>query len=106
LPAPTRIGDMTEGTCNIGQKCCPHARSGTNLRGSPNVIIEGLSAHRVDDTGATNCPHGGQFVSLIGSSSVFINGKQVTREGDTTVCASCGLSGVHVSGATSVFIGG
>lgn len=106
MPAATRIGDGTTGTCDLGLDCCPHGRSGTNTTGSPNVFINGLAAHRQSDTGGTNCPHGGTFITTGGSSTVFINGRPATRIGDATTCQACGKAGAHTSGSGNVFIGG
>jgi uncharacterized Zn-binding protein involved in type VI secretion len=106
LPAMTRIGDATEGKCDLGLPCCPHGRSGTNASGSPNVFANGRPIHRAGDEGPTNCPHGGTFRSATGSSKVFANGRAVTRVGDRTVCESCGVSGAHSEGSPNVFAGG
>jgi uncharacterized Zn-binding protein involved in type VI secretion len=106
MPAATRLGDNTAGTCNIGASCCPHSRTGTNSTVSPNVFINGLGVHRLSDTGPTNCPHGGTFKSVSASSSVFANGQGITRIGDTTQCIACGLTGSHTTGSPNVFVGG
>ena len=106
MPAATRLGDSTSGVCDLGLPDCPHSRSGTNAVVSGDVNINGLGAHRKNDTGPTNCPHGGTFQSVGASSTVFINGRGATRIGDSTVCVVCGQSGSHVSGSPNVFIGG
>ena len=106
MPAATRLGDHTTGTCNIGLPCCPHGRSGTNSEVSDNVIINGKGVHRKTDTGPCNCPHGGTFKTVGGSSTVFVNGKAVTRVGDETVCINCGQSGSHTEGSPNVIVGG
>ena len=80
MPAATRLGDGTTGTCNMGLPCCPHGRSGTNGTVSGNVFINGLGAHRRGDTGSTNCPHGGTFASTGASATVFINGSEHTGQ--------------------------
>ena len=99
MPAVTRIGDTTSGTCNKGLPCCPHGRTGTNGTASPNVTVNGIQLHRLNDTGPTNCPHAG-------SGTVTCNGRPVVRVGDATVCQSCGLGGTHVSGSPNVTAGG
>ncbi len=106
MPAATRLGDGTTGTCNMGFDCCPHGRSGTNSQVSGNVFINGLGTHRLGDTGPTNCPHGGVFQSSGASSTVFVNGRGLTRIGDATVCIACGMSGSHTGGSPNVFAGG
>jgi uncharacterized Zn-binding protein involved in type VI secretion len=106
MPACARVSDATTGICDLKLPCCPHARSGTNSVGSPNVFINGKLAHRLNDSGPTNCPHGGTFNSVVGSSNVIVNGQPLTRIGDTTQCIVCGQSGSHVSGSPDVFAGG
>lgn len=106
MPAATRLGDGTSGTCDVGADCCPHGRGGTNSAVSSDVLINGLGAHRKGDTGPTNCPHGGTFQSVGASGSVMINGRGATRIGDSTVCMGCGLSGSHTGGSSNVIIGG
>lgn len=105
MPAITKVGDKTQGICDLKLPDCPHARSGTNSTGSPNVYVNGSPVHRKDDTGSTNCPHGGTFTSVSGSSTVFVNGKPVTRIGDTTTCGTCGEPGTHSTGSANVFAG-
>lgn len=106
MPAVTRIGDGTTGTCNIGKDCCPHSRAGTNGTGSGNVFANGIAVHRLNDTGPTNCPHGGTFATTSGSGTVFVNGQPITRIGDVTTCKACGLIGTHTAGSGNVFAGG
>lgn len=106
MAAVTRQGDNTTGVCNLGLKCCPHGRTGTNSQVSGNVFANGLGVHRLGDTGPTNCPHGGTFQTVAGSSSVFVNSQAITRIGDTTTCQSCGMSGSHIAGSQNVFAGG
>lgn len=106
MPAVTRQGDNTQGICNLGLPGCPHSRTGTNAEVSPDVFVNGLGVHRLNDTGPTNCPHGGTFETVAGSSSVFVNGRPIVRVGDGTICISCGESGTHTSGSGNVFAGG
>lgn len=106
MPAATRIGDGTVGTCDIGAPCCSHGRSGNNTTGSPDVFINGIAVQRLNDDGSCNCPHGGSYKSATGSSTVFVNGLPVTRIGDITTCTSCGKTGKHTEGSSNVFIGG
>ena len=106
MPAATRLGDSTTGTCNMGFDCCPHGRSGTNGQVSGNVFINGMGVHRLGDTGPTNCPHGGTFSSTAASGTVFANGMGITRIGDATNCMSCGQAGTHTAGSHNVIVGG
>ena len=38
VPAVTRLGDDTNGVCNIGSGCCPHSRTGVNGTVSNNLV--------------------------------------------------------------------
>lgn len=102
MAAVTRVSDGTVGVCDIGADCCPHARNGTNSTGSPDVEINGMSAHRKTDTGPCNCPHGGTFESVEGSFNVEVNDLPITTIGHTTQCVNCGKTGSHVSGSPDV----
>lgn len=106
MPAVARDTDLTVGTCDVGLPCCPHGRTGSVNVVSPNVFVNKLGLHRLNDTGATNCPHGGTFSSVEGSTSVFCNGRAVVRISDTTICNSCGVSGTHSTASPNVFVGG
>lgn len=105
MPAAARLGDEEQGICNPGFPCCPHTRIGTDSEVSADVIINGLGAHRKNDTGPCNCPHGGTFETTGGSSTVFINGRAAVRIGDATKCQDCGQPGSHITGSPNVFIG-
>lgn len=106
MPAVTRKGDSETGVCDLGYEDCPHGRGGTNSSTSPNVFVNNLGLHRLNDSGPCNCPHGGSYKSTTGSSTVFVNGRPATRIGDVTTCTNCGQSGNHVSGSPNVFVGG
>ena len=107
MPGACRVGDLCAGNCDIGALDCPHTyNGGTCDFGSPSVFINGKAAVRIGDTGATNCQHSGNFSSVEGSSTVFINGKKAARIGDGITCNSCGQSGEHTTGSSTVYIGG
>jgi len=36
----SRVTDSTVGTCNVGEECCGHSRSGTVIDGSPDIDIK------------------------------------------------------------------
>lgn len=105
MPSAVRRDDITSGTCNIGDDCCSHGRSGINTEVSGDAFINGLGARRAGDIGNCRCPHGGSYKSEEGSSTVFINGKPAVRTGDMTRCTSCGCTGIHTTGSDDVFIG-
>lgn len=71
--------------------------------GSPNVFVNGISCHRMNDlnTPHTHCPpvYGTPVVQA--STTVFANGMGVARIGDTY---SCGAQ--IISGSPNVFAGG
>ncbi len=106
MPAAARATDSTNGTCDIGSKCCPHSRNGSCSDGSPNIIINGLSAHRHGDSGNCHCPHGGTFKTSDGAATVFFNSLPAARINDSTVCQGCGQTGRITSGSSNVFIEG
>lgn len=105
MPGAVRDGDQTTGICDLGLPDCPHSRTGTVNVVSPDVNVNGLGLHRLNDTGPTNCPHGGTFESVAGSATVFCNGRPVIRIGDTTICQVCGQSGTHSTGSGNVIVG-
>ncbi|WP_156359120.1 PAAR domain-containing protein [Sphingomonas sp. Leaf242] len=72
------------------------APSGSILRGSPTVFINGLPAARVTD--AESCDAG---KIAQGSGTVFINGLPAARAGDKATCGA-----VIIEGSGNVFIGG
>ena len=104
MPA-TRVGDNTSGICCVGSRCCPHSRSGVNSQGSPDVMVNGRSVHRISDTGRCNCPHRGTFKSTGASKTVRANFLGITRLGDKTNCQRCGCPGGHTSGSSNVIVG-
>ena len=106
MSTAARATDATNGMCDIGSKCCPHSRNGICNSGSPNVFINGVSAHRSGDIGACRCPHGGTFETSNGSSTVFANGRPLARTGDSTICQGCGQQGRIAGGSPNVFVGG
>jgi uncharacterized Zn-binding protein involved in type VI secretion len=96
MPAAARLGDV----CTGHDACPPRGSTG----GSPDFFINGMAAHRVNDSwGAHGCPihppHGSVLAS--GSSSFFINGKAAGRKGDAVACG-----GTVASGPGDFFIGG
>jgi uncharacterized Zn-binding protein involved in type VI secretion len=74
------------------------------MSGSPNVFVNGLPAHRLEDvwefhSKPDNPSHDG--VLAAGSSSVFVNGLPLGRIGDPISCGS-----FVNSGSSDVFAGG
>ena len=83
MPAAARLGDYC-----TGHGCWP-PRDG--ISASPNVHINGIAAHRLNDPWNVHCCpndgcHAGNVAS--GSASVFINGLPAARIGDSINCGS------------------
>ncbi|MDR1874372.1 MAG: hypothetical protein LBQ90_05065 [Synergistaceae bacterium] len=98
MPLATCVEHGTSGTCDIGLKCCPHGRSGTNAEGTELFESEGKLVHLLTHHGPTHCPHGGTFASVQGAELIEVEGLPVTLIGHTTQCVACGQTGAHVEG--------
>ena len=101
MPAAARLGDLC-----TGHGCWP-PREGVSA--SPNVFINGIPAHRLNDPWYIHCCdtdcHDGEVAS--GSGTVFINGLPAARMGDSISCGSLiseGSPNVHI-GSRSVNLG-
>jgi len=84
----------------------PRVGMGPILTGSPDVLIAGKPAARVQDTGTSpGCGGPSTFTIIKGSATVLINGRPAARMGDQT--QHCGIAmGSIVQGAPTVLIGG
>tara|TARA_B100001564_G_C20545123_1_gene626239 strand:+ start:377 stop:664 length:288 start_codon:yes stop_codon:yes gene_type:complete len=83
MPSVTRLGDLC-----TGHGCFPARKS---VSASPNVFVNGIAAHRLNDAwephGCPTCtPHSG--ILAAGSSTVHVNGKAIGRIGDPVDCGS------------------
>ena len=68
-----------------GCPACPHPVSGPITTGSPDVLLNGLPAARVGDTGVhASCCGPNTFKIVEGDPEVLINGKPAARFGDKT----------------------
>ena len=84
---------------------CPHDCKGPITRGSPNVMVNGLPASRVGDTGThSSCCGPNTFEASAGSGTVFINGIKAHRKDDAQI--HCGGDGKMTTGSPDVFTGG
>ncbi len=84
---------------------CPHPAQGPAIAGSPDVMVNGRPALRVDDVGIhAACCGPNMWRAKDGSATVFINGKPAFRVGDGV--RHCGGDGSLVEGSTDVIIGG
>ena len=68
-----------------GCPACPHMPEGPIMSGSPTVLIDGLPAARLGDTGMAGPVCGpAEFVIVEGDPDVIIDGKPAARFGDRT----------------------
>jgi len=75
-----------------GCPACPHETIGPIISGSPTVMIRGLPAARVGDSGIhAACCGPNTFIIETGDSSVLIDGQPAARIGDRT--KHCGGAG-------------
>jgi len=95
MAASARLGDIC-----TGHGCYP-PRAG--VAASNNVFVNGIAAHRINDTWGIHCCDGECHPSTVarGSNSVFINGLAAARLGDSIACGS-----VIAQGSNNVYIGG
>lgn len=92
MPAAARLGDKDTGHGSFPPRA--------NVEGSPNVLINGIPAHRVGDAwpAHSNGKSSHPAVTAAGSATVFVNGKALARVGDPL---SCG--GTIAEGSGTVF---
>jgi uncharacterized Zn-binding protein involved in type VI secretion len=85
---------------------CPHVCTGPATSGSHDVMVNGLPATRVTDTGvhAVCCAPVPFWTAKTGSSIVKINGLDAHREGDVDL--HCGGIGSMIEGSDTVMTGG
>ncbi|MBD9483906.1 PAAR domain-containing protein [Pseudomonas sp. PDM14] len=95
MPAVTRQGDACTGHGGFP----PRASSS----GSPNVLINGIPAHRQGDAWPSHCDPNSCHASTLaqGSGTVRVNGKPLGRVGDAVACGS-----TVAAGSPNVFAGG
>lgn len=95
MPAVARLGDVC-----TGHACFPPR---PNNQGSPNVFVNGISAHRQGDGWPLHACGKSKHASTLaaGSGTVYVNGKQLGRIGDQVACGSA-----VAQGSGDVFAGG
>ena len=103
MPAAARTTDEHRGICGHGAPCCPHNVVGTIVEGSPDTLINGLKAARLNDAVVHNCPHCGTGHVSSASGTVKVNGIPSARLGDTVTYL--GGSGVITTASDDTFIG-
>jgi uncharacterized Zn-binding protein involved in type VI secretion len=88
-----------------GCPACAHVCIGPAIAGSPNVLVNGLPALRVDDPGLhAACCGPNTWKAQTGSATVKINGKAAHRLGDAD--QHCGGMGWLIEGSPTVIVGG
>jgi uncharacterized Zn-binding protein involved in type VI secretion len=88
-----------------GKVCCPHTCIGPAVAGSPNVLVNNLSALRVTDTGIHFlCCGPNIWIAVMGSGTVLINNLPAHRLMDQDM--HCGGPGFMVQGSPNVLVGG
>lgn len=100
-----RLGDSSLAPADAhGCLACPHPASGPATSGSPDVLVNGLPALRVGDSGShAACCGPNTWTAVAGSASVLINGRPAHRQGDQT--QHCGGVGTLLVGSANVLVG-
>ncbi|MBD3291303.1 MAG: hypothetical protein GF393_00140, partial [Armatimonadia bacterium] len=91
-PPAARVQDTAQSLPHVhNPQVGPRVGVGPILTGSPNVLISGRPAARVQDTGSSpGCGGPSTFTIISGSNTVLINGRPAARMGDQTM--HCGVS--------------
>lgn len=108
MPGQGRLGDKAQAPPH-GHGCpaCPHPVTGPAIQGSPDVLVNGLPALRVDDMGIhAACCGPNMWMADKGSSTVFINNKAAHRMGDQTDHCFGSGTGNLIEGSVDVIVGG
>lgn len=88
-----------------GCPACPHPAVGPAVAGSPTVMVNGMPALRVGDSGVhAACCGPNSWKAVAGSGTVLINSMPAHRLGDAD--AHCGGSGKLIVGSPNVIVGG
>jgi uncharacterized Zn-binding protein involved in type VI secretion len=106
MPGQSRLGDKSQASADAhGCPACPHPATGPAVMGSPNVMVNGRPALRVDDMGMhAACCGPNMWTAKMGSGTVNINGKQAHRMNDMDT--HCGGVGQMIEGSSNVITGG
>ena len=106
MPPASRVGDKAFNPADVhGCPLCPHPVQGPGVKGSNNILINGMQAMRVGDPGMhMACCASNSWKVNSGSSTVVFNNIKVARLGDRT--KHCGGSGALIQGSANVIIGG
>ncbi len=106
MPGQARLGDKSNCPADAhGCPACPHPCVGPAIVGSPDVMVNGKPAIRVDDQGVhAACCGPNMWTAKMGSSTVKVNNKAAHRMGDQD--QHCGGTGQMIEGSTNVMTGG
>ena len=106
MPGQARLGDKSNCPADAhGCPACPHPCVGPAIIGSPDVMVNGKPAIRVDDQGVhMACCGSNMWTAKMGSSTVKINNKAAHRQGDMD--QHCGGVGTMQACSTNVMTGG
>jgi uncharacterized Zn-binding protein involved in type VI secretion len=106
MPPQGRVGDNAFVPADAhGCPACPHPATGPATKGSPDVLVNGMPALRLGDSGMhVACCGPNKWNAAKGSGSVYINNLPAHRLGDTT--AHCGGVGNLIVGSPNVLVGG
>ena len=106
MPPQGRLGDKSQAPVDAhGCPACPHPVIGPAIKGSPDVLVNGMPALRVGDQGIhAACCGPNVWTALKGSATVLINNMPAHRMGDTD--QHCGGVGQLIEGSPDVMVGG
>ena len=106
MPPQSRVGDNAFNPADAhGCLVCPHPVTGPGTAGSTDVMVNGMQAMRVGDSGVHSmCCGPNKWNVAAGSGTVFINDIPAARLGDQT--AHCGGVGNLIAGSGNVIVGG
>jgi uncharacterized Zn-binding protein involved in type VI secretion len=105
VPGQGRLGDKANVSADAhGCPGCPHPGTGPAISGSPDVLVNGRPALRLDDIGIhAVCCGPNMWQAQRGAPTVFINGRAAFRVNDPT--KHCGGSGQLIEGSADVLVG-
>ena len=106
MPPQCRVSDKSQIPADAhGCPACPHPAIGPAIAGSPNVLVNGRPALRMNDPGIhAACCGPNTWQALQGSGTVFINNQAAHRLGDAV--KHCGGMGKLIEGSNNVMVGG
>ncbi len=106
MPPQSRVTDYAFNPADAhGCPACPHPVQGPGVKGSPDVIVNGLMALRIGDPGVHfACCGPNSWNVQTGSGTVYYNDIPAARINDMTT--HCGGVGNLIQGSSNVIVGG